>query len=149
MSTTRDYVIRVELDSRDLTPDDVDAIHEHLDEWHVSAAENLAGYIELTLTIPAERLRQAVDTALTLAVEFGYPTAVYAITEQLLRQRGADPLPEMVSVPEAAEILGVTRQYVLKLVNEGRLPAARIARDHIIVRSALGGFMPKEGATSS
>lgn len=143
MAPTREYVVQVELDSRDLKPEDVDAIHTSLGEWNVSASENLAGYIELTLTIPAERLRQAIDTALLAAVEFGTPTAAYGITEALARQReGMYPLPELVSVPEAAEILKVSRQYVLKLITDGKLPATQVARDYVIVKAALGEHMP-------
>lgn len=150
VSTARDYLVRVELDSRNLSTEDVDAIHASLDDWKVSAAENLAGFIELTLTIPAERLRQAVDTALTLSAEFGYPTAVYGIDHALADRRdGLEQLPAVVSVPEAAEILKVTRQYVLQLISEGRLPATKVARDHVIVKSALGPFISRDGATTT
>jgi excisionase family DNA binding protein len=44
-------------------------------------------------------------------------------------------------VPEAAEILGYTRQNVLHLIDTGKLPAKKVARDYIIIKAALGPLM--------
>jgi excisionase family DNA binding protein len=45
---------------------------------------------------------------------------------------------KMVSVPEAAERLGLSVQRVRALIAEGRLKAQKIARDWAIPESALG-----------
>jgi excisionase family DNA binding protein len=43
-----------------------------------------------------------------------------------------------VSVAEAAERLGVTRQAVLKRIRNGRLPATKVGRAYVVPEYALG-----------
>ena len=43
----------------------------------------------------------------------------------------------LLSVRDAAEILGVNRQRVQALINEGRLPAQKIGSSYVIRRSDL------------
>jgi excisionase family DNA binding protein len=42
-----------------------------------------------------------------------------------------------VSVAQAAELPGITRQAILKRIRAGRLPATRVGRSYIVPRSAL------------
>jgi len=42
-----------------------------------------------------------------------------------------------VSVAEAAEILGITRQAVLKRIRKGRLEGTKVGRNYIVPREAL------------
>ncbi len=42
-----------------------------------------------------------------------------------------------VSVAQAAELLGITRQAVLKRIHAGRLPATKVGRAYVVPRSAL------------
>jgi excisionase family DNA binding protein len=42
-----------------------------------------------------------------------------------------------VSVAEAAELLGITRQAVLKRIRNGRLPATKVGRNYIVPREGL------------
>ena len=44
---------------------------------------------------------------------------------------------EFVSVAQAAELLGITRQAVLKRIRTGRLRAAKVGRNYIVPREAL------------
>jgi excisionase family DNA binding protein len=44
---------------------------------------------------------------------------------------------EFVSVAQAAELLGVTRQAVLKRIRTGRLQAAKVGRNYIVPREAI------------
>jgi excisionase family DNA binding protein len=44
---------------------------------------------------------------------------------------------EYISVSEAAEILGISRQRVLQLIEAGRLEARKVGNSYIIARSAL------------
>jgi excisionase family DNA binding protein len=46
--------------------------------------------------------------------------------------------PSFVSVAEAAERLGITRQAVLKRIRTGRLPARKVGRNYIVPAEALG-----------
>lgn len=51
--------------------------------------------------------------------------------------KGWEPTPELVSVAEAAELLGISRQRVLQKINAHQLPATRVGRDYAIPRTAL------------
>lgn len=44
---------------------------------------------------------------------------------------------QFVSVAQAAELLGVTRQAVLKRIRTGRLQAAKVGRNYIVPREAI------------
>jgi len=44
---------------------------------------------------------------------------------------------EFVSVAQAAELLGLTRQAVLKRIRTGRLQAAKVGRNYIVPREAI------------
>jgi excisionase family DNA binding protein len=47
------------------------------------------------------------------------------------------PESAFVSVAQAAEVLGITRQAVLKRIRTGRLPATKVGRSYIVPRSAF------------
>lgn len=53
---------------------------------------------------------------------------------------------EFVSVAQAAELLGITRQAVLKRIRTGRLPATKVGRNYIVHRQMVqpspGGHDP-------
>lgn len=44
---------------------------------------------------------------------------------------------DAVSVPQAAEILGISRQAVLKRIRTGRLRATKVGRNYVVPRDAL------------
>jgi len=57
-----------------------------------------------------------------------------------------------LSVPETMIVLGICRDGVYKLINEGRLPARKIGRRTIVLEADLQAFLealPKLGAASS
>jgi hypothetical protein len=86
--TATEYAVQVELDHRGVTDDDVDRIMERLEDWGASLAENLAGYLELTLTVPANSLRQATSTALALAGRDRYGrTMIHAMPRRMIRDQ--------------------------------------------------------------
>ena len=49
----------------------------------------------------------------------------------------AKSIEEYISVSEAAEILSISRQRVLQLIEAGRLKARKVGNTYIIARSAL------------
>jgi excisionase family DNA binding protein len=59
-----------------------------------------------------------------------------------------DFLTKFVSVTEAAEIRGVSRQAVLKAIAAGRLRAAKVGNQWVIERKDLASFTPHAGGTS-
>lgn len=48
-----------------------------------------------------------------------------------------NPTEAYISVAQAAELLGITRQAVLKRIRSGRLPATKVGRNYIVLRAAL------------
>lgn len=48
-----------------------------------------------------------------------------------------EKIPKLLSVPEAAEQLGVSRWRVNQFINEGRLPARKVGRSYVILESDL------------
>ena len=44
---------------------------------------------------------------------------------------------EFVSVAQAAELLGITSQAVLKRIRTGRLQATKVGRNYIVAREAI------------
>lgn len=96
--------------------------------------------LEVTLTVPAETLWQAVHQGVLLAEEGTRLKAIHveAIATDLFDARlGLPAMPELVSVSEAAEILEITRQRVLQLVQGGQLPSARVGNGVVIPRAAV------------
>ena len=51
-----------------------------------------------------------------------------------------------VSVPEAAEMLGMSRNFAYQLVREGKLPSIRFGKRILIPRAALGRML-EEGVS--
>jgi excisionase family DNA binding protein len=54
------------------------------------------------------------------------------------------PVPDILTVPEAAMYLRVTEAEVMRLIDEGKLPAARIGGSFRIARIAIDDFL-REG----
>lgn len=50
----------------------------------------------------------------------------------------------LMSTQEAAKTLGVSRQYVTKLVREGKVKASRAGRDWLVLRSSLEKLKGKD-----
>lgn len=65
----------------------------------------------MSLSIPAESLRQA--------------------------QQGWVPIRDLLRTAEAAEVLGVSRQRVVQLVDAGTLPETRVGGSLVLARSAV------------
>ena len=51
---------------------------------------------------------------------------------------------ELISVAEAADALGITRQAVLKRIRTGRLGARKVGRNYVIPKDALGSSSPAD-----
>ena len=50
-----------------------------------------------------------------------------------------------VTVPEAAEMLGISRNFAYQLVKEGKLPSIRFGKRILIPRAALEKMLEKGG----
>lgn len=134
-----DYNATVELDSRDFDESAIDLLMDLIEPYHGAVGRSLTGRVELILTLPADNLRQAAATAVAIAQSAGHtPFSIEAMpTAEFDRRIEALEIPPLLSVPEAAEALGVSRQRVLQLVNGGQLDAVKIGDTWAILRASV------------
>jgi len=64
--------------------------------------------------------------------------------ESIERNSGVERL--CLTVPEAAEMLGISRNFAYQLVKEGKLPVIKFGKKLLIPRAALGKMLEKVGA---
>lgn len=142
---TDTYSVHIEFGRRNITPAETERIVDQLADWHAAVGHSPRGYVDVQMTLPAEDLSRAASTAVAITAPIlkADPIRVEAMTEAEFDARlGEVPLPEMVGVTEAAEILGVSRQRVLQMIDEGKLASIRVgksialARDEVIRRSS-------------
>lgn len=135
-----DFNARVELDSRDFDAAAVDVLMDIVEPYAGTVARAVhGGRVELILTVPATDLRQAIITALSVVLATGHQ--VYALevlpTDEFHQRVDAAELPPLLSVPEAAEELHVSRQRALQLVNAGQLAAVKVGDTWVVPASAV------------
>jgi excisionase family DNA binding protein len=142
-----DFNARIELDSTDFNEVAIDALMEVVDPYHGSVARAVhGGRVELILTLPAENLRQATVTALSVVLATGHRVYAFEVlpTDEFHRRIDAVDVPPLMSVPQAAGALGVTRQRALQLVNAGQLDAVKVGDTWAIPAAAVA---TREGQT--
>lgn len=49
----------------------------------------------------------------------------------------------LISVKEAADILGYSRIHIVRLINSGSIKASRIGRSYAVDKNSLGGIFKK------
>lgn len=137
----QNYNITIEVnDATPLAADDVDRITDELESFTPALSNSVRGYRSATVTVPGATLRQAVTAALAVveAALGAEAVAIDALTEQEFDVRqGWAPVPDLVSVAEAAELLGVTKQRVQQRINDHTLPATRVGSTYVLPRSAV------------
>ncbi|MSZ76799.1 MAG: excisionase family DNA-binding protein [Actinobacteria bacterium] len=135
------YTAAIEVAKNDtLTTDQIDHIIDQLEDYHPSISTSPRGWLAARITLPGETLAQATKTAITLIeAAYGAPAITCEImteTEADARE-GWDTIPELISVSEAAELLGITRQAVTLRIQNHTLPATKIGNGWAIPRAAL------------
>ncbi len=138
------YNATVEVEKRGAR-DVVDDVIDKLAAYHPALGDSARGWASATISLPAETLVQACSTAAAVvAAAYGAPAlACEVMTEtEFLARQGWEPVPDLVSVSEAAELLGVSRQRVLQRISEKSLPATRVGRDYVIPRAAAAKVEP-------
>lgn len=136
MNTTM-YSAYVEIDT---TKYDVDDVMAQLEVVSGAVGQSARGYAFAQISIPAVDLRQAAALAIAEAERaFGAPAVACEVLTEAEHdaRQGWTPVPELLSVTEAAELLGVSRQRVLQLIAAKTLPSTKIGRDHAIPRDAV------------
>lgn len=141
------YVAHIEVEAERIDLEGVDRVMDELEDFHPSLSESPRGLQAATIALPAESLRQATAAAIRLveAAYGGQAVAAEVMTEaEFDARQGWVPMPELVSVAEAAELLGVSRQAVMDRITRKTLPATRVgtgaggrASSYVIPRSAI------------
>lgn len=123
------------------TAEQLEHVADLLAQHHAAFAVAPSGRVTAIVSFPAENVAQAAMTGVALVeAATGHPAvSVEALSsDEHDKRQGVEPLPDLVGVSEAAEILGgVSRQAVLDRINRGTLPAQRVGREYAIPRSAL------------
>lgn len=132
------YNATVELTTK-ATADSLAGLLDAYADYHPAAARTPTGRTELIVTVPAESLAQAASTVLALIKAAGHtPTRLELLaTDDFDRRAGLPIVPDLVSVSEAAEQLGITRQAVLQRIEAGTLPAKKVGSTYAIARAAI------------
>jgi hypothetical protein len=161
VNTLEQFSVRVEarapLDSGDIFTDEAaaDELMDRLEEYEGVVAAGRRSW-NATATIAAFSLREAVENGMTLitslADKCGMPkwpvVCAEAIREDVLAEQLARPsLPDLVSAPEAADILGVKLQRVHQLAAEHRdfpEPAYELRAGKLWLRAAIEAFAERK-----
>ncbi len=111
----------------------LDDIVEHLAIYNPSVGFTPRGWLSVRLTFPAASVEQAANTARAIAAE---PLAAIDASASIVRieamteaefdaREGFVHVPDLLSLPEASELLGVSPQRVRQMVDEGKFATAR------------------------
>lgn len=133
-----DYHAKIELDCR-FDESAVDDLTDVVNEFDGSVARAAyGGRAELSFQVSDNNPRRATITAMSVALTTGHD--LYAVevlpADEFHRRVDAVHLPDLVSVPEAAELLAISRQGVLAQVQSGKLPATKVGDTWAIPRAA-------------
>ena len=121
--------------------DPVDVLMETFADYHPAVWDAPAspGAVQVVITLPAHALAQAVATATALAAQVGDLEGIEVIPTKVWDRREGLKIDdvELVSVPEAATILGLTSQAVRDRITAGTLPGRKIGRNWLVPTAAL------------
>jgi len=139
-STIMEYNATIELPIRNLTTEQAGDLVDAFIDFHPAVSTSPLGWAEVTVTVHAESLAQAVKVATLAAskldvLELVSVTAMRT-TEYDRRPVAAERLPELLSVTEVAERLGVSRQAVLQRLERGSLSGAKVGTTWVVAASA-------------
>ena len=121
--------------------DAVDVLMEAFAAYHPAVGDAPAspGAVRAVITLPAHTLAQAVATATAQAAQVGDLVGIEVIPTQMWDRREGLKVDdvELVSVTEAATILGLTNQAVRDRITAGTLPGRKIGRNWLVPTAAL------------
>ena len=119
----------------------VDVLMEAFADYHPAVGDAPAspGALQAVVTVPAHTLAQAVATATALATQVGDLEGIEVIPTQVWDRRAGLKIDdvELVSVTEAATILGLTSQAIRDSLTAGTLPGRKIGRNWLVPTAAL------------
>ena len=111
-----------------MSDDELDSILDDLAAYHPAVGAGYLGQAEVVITLPAQTLAQATQTA-SAVLNLLHPIGLEVITtESWDRRLGVASMPELLSVSEVAQRKGISRQAVLQRIVSGTLPAHRVGK---------------------
>lgn len=145
------YIVEIETRERFATDAQIDTVMDTLADFHVAVGDASGGGSEVTLTVPAEGVDQAVRIALSLVRGLASVIGVTALPEEVRDAReGWVPMPDLVDVATAADMLDMTPQWVRQLINDGSLQATNAGpRTTVVPRSAVEALAAERAAKNS
>jgi excisionase family DNA binding protein len=137
-----DYNATIEVLSRATDPDATDAVLDALDGFSPAIAwSGPRGWMEVTITVPADTLRQAITMSTALVEQATGKQAlaveVMQTSEYDERQMFFPEIVDLIDTNEAARLLGVTRQRVAQLASVGQLPSVKVGNSLAFAREAV------------
>lgn len=118
----------------DLTSDEIDVAMDRLATYAPSLGVTPRGHQTARITFPADSIAQAATTAAHVVQHAldGDVIRIDVMPEDEADQReGEVEVPDLLSTPEAAELLGVTQQRIRQMIAEGKLAAHRVGERSI------------------
>lgn len=147
--TAQPYNVVAELDAP-FDEGTVELLIDPIADYSGAVGRSELGRTEIVFTLPADSVRQANTTALAILDQ--YPPALVSLrvlpAGDFDRLTEAAELPALVSVSEAAQELGVSRQSILKSIKTAKLPATRVG-DTWAVRKSVVQARARENAESA
>lgn len=144
-----DYNAILTTDHRTPTRADLDdELIDRLAAFH-PALGFTTGRLTITITYPAETLEQAATIAAALAGRSlaGLPVTATGLevlpTAEFDRRNGMEPVPELLSVTEAAAELGVTPQAVRLRLDSGSLRGVKAGATWVVPRGEVERAKPR------
>jgi excisionase family DNA binding protein len=131
-----EHNITIELNQRNPTLDDIDVLMDAFGDFHPTIGTSAYGWVEVDVTVPGENLRQAIAIGLALAGDVRSITGM-TTAEYDRRPTQVERMPQLLSAPDVAERLGISRQAVLTRIERGTLPATKVGREWVIPDTAL------------
>lgn len=117
-------------------------------DWHAVVASAANRNIEVTISVVAEDMRQACLQSLALlSMHDSLPDACridVMRSSEYDKLNGFVPVPSLVSVTEAAAILGVSRQRVLQLIHEGSLNGMKVGNGWAVSRAEVDNLSKRK-----
>ena len=121
--------------------DAVDDLMEAFADYHPAVGDAPAspGAVQAVITLPAHTLAHAVAPAPPQAPHVGALEGIEVIPTQVWDRREGLKVDdiELVSVTEAATILGLTSQAIRDRITAGTLPGRKIGRNWVVPAAAL------------
>ena len=125
----------------DIGPNDrcVDDLMATLRDYSPAIAPHQRGWTEVIITLPADSLAQATSTGLAILYRVKVPIVSIEVmtTAEFDARVGFDDTGQILSVTEAAATLHVSRQRVLQMIAEGKLPRRKVGSTFVIPAAAV------------